>query len=84
VQSPDHRITGDLSAPLRWQALDGSLVPGQRFLLHGHRDEPVGCAGITTRELWSGDPPLRAAQFANLAIAREHRTLYPRSRSSVR
>ncbi len=73
------RMTGDLPAILRWQYLEGPLAPGQMFLLRAPApgDAPVGCAGVTTRELWCGERPLRAAHFANFAIDQAHRTALP-------
>jgi hypothetical protein len=73
-------MTGDLAATVRWQYLEGPMAPGELFLLRPPAkadDAAIGCAGITRRELWSVGRPLRAAQFANFAIDRRHRTALP-------
>ncbi|MDB4959786.1 MAG: hypothetical protein JWO36_7355 [Myxococcales bacterium] len=72
-------MSADPSAALDWQYVDGPMAPGQMFLLRAPMPDgqAVGCAGITTRELWSDRRPVRAAHLANFAIDREHRTALP-------
>src|SRR4051812_28086471 len=71
-------MTGDLKATLQWQYLDGPMAPGQLFVLRApEHDAAIGCAGIAPRELWSDEQPVRAAQLANFAIERAHRTVLP-------
>lgn len=71
------KVRGDVAAKHRWAYLDGPVGPAQAFLLHNGEADPVGCAGITVRELWWRDQPVRAALFADFAIDRAHRTAMP-------
>ncbi|MCE9579724.1 MAG: GNAT family N-acetyltransferase [Deltaproteobacteria bacterium] len=68
-------VAGDPRAKLRWQYADG-LHRAEAFLLRDD-DAPVGCAGITVRELWSGDARLRVALLADFAVDRAHRVGFP-------
>ncbi len=68
-------VAGDPHAKLRWQYLDGPNR-AEAFLLRDD-DTPVGCAGITVRELWSGDQRLRVALLADFAVDRAHRVGFP-------
>jgi len=70
-------VRGDARAKLDWLYLDGPAGRGEVFLLRDERGAPVGCAGITRRELWRGDQPLKTALLADLAIDRAHRTGMP-------
>jgi len=69
-------VRGDAAAKLAWQYLDGPSGRAQAFLLHDEAGE-VGCAGITVRELWYRERPLRVALLADFAIDRAHRTAMP-------
>jgi hypothetical protein len=69
-------VRGDAAAKLDWLYLDGPAGRAQAFVLQ-HDDAPVGCAGITVRELWYRDRPLRAALLADFAVDRAHRTGFP-------
>jgi hypothetical protein len=68
-------VSGDARAKLRWQYVDGP-APAEVFLLRDD-DAPVGCAGITVRELWAGAQPLRVALLADFAVDRAHRVGFP-------
>src|SRR5690242_6630661 len=70
------KIDGDLAKTVRWQYLEGPSAPGHVFLLHGEH-AAVGCAGVTSRELWYRGRALHAAHFANFTIDRTHRTGLP-------
>lgn len=64
-------------AKLRWFYCDGPHGEGQAFLLHAGRDEVIGSAGLGVRTLRFHDRPLRAALFADLAVARTQRGGFP-------
>ena len=66
----------DPAAKHRWLYLDAPTGRAEAFVLE-HDNTPVGCAGITVRELWHGDDRLRAALLADFAINRAHRTVMP-------
>jgi hypothetical protein len=70
-------VLGDPHAKLDWLYLRSPVGPGEAFVLRDEAEAPVGCAGITTRELWFGDRVLRAALLGDLAIDRAHRTGMP-------
>jgi hypothetical protein len=70
-------VAGDPHAKLDWLYLRSPVGPGEAFVLRDEGDAPVGCAGITMRELWLGDRVLRAALLGDLAIDRAHRTGMP-------
>jgi len=67
---------GDAAAKLDWLYLDGPAGRAEVFVLRDD-EHPVGCAGITVRELWHHDRPLRAALLADFAVDRAHRTGFP-------
>src|SRR5690606_765246 len=64
-------VRGALDDKLRWFYLDGPHGAGRAFLLHDGpgAGAPIGAAGLGVRALWLRDRPLRAALFADLAIA---------------
>ena len=70
-------VQGSPHAKLDWLYLRSPFGPGEAFLLRDDSGAAVGCAGITTRELWHGDAVVRAALLADLAIDRAHRTGMP-------
>jgi hypothetical protein len=70
-------VRGDVKAKLAWSYLDGPAGKGEAFVLRDDSGAPVGCAGITVRELWYRDRALRAALLADFAIDRAHRTGMP-------
>lgn len=70
-------VHGDPHAKLDWLYLRSPVGRGEAFVLRDEAEAAVGCAGITTRELWSGDRVLRAALLGDLAIDRAHRTGMP-------
>jgi hypothetical protein len=69
-------VRGDASAKLGWSYFEGPAGPSEVFLLHDEAGE-VGCAGVTVRELWLRERPLRVALLADFAIDRAHRTGLP-------
>lgn len=70
-------VAGDPHAKLDWLYLRSPVGPGEAFVLRDEGEATVGCAGITTRELWCGDRVLRAGLLGDLAIDRAHRTGMP-------
>jgi hypothetical protein len=70
-------VRGDVRAKLAWSYLDAPAGKGEALLLRDDAGAAVGCAGITVRELWHRDRPLRAALLADFAIDRAHRTGMP-------
>lgn len=72
-------VRGALDDKLRWFYLDGPHGAGRAFLLHDGpgAGAPIGAAGLGVRALWLRDRPLRAALFADLAIAPAHRSGLP-------
>jgi hypothetical protein len=71
------QVRGDPHAKLDWLYLANPAGPGEAFVLRDEGETAVGCAGITTRELWRGEHALRAALLADFAIDRAHRTGMP-------
>lgn len=69
-------VQGDAAAKLAWLYFDNPVGRSEAFLLHDDAGE-VGCAGVTVRELWYRERPLRTALLADFAIDRAHRTALP-------
>ncbi|MBA3539901.1 MAG: hypothetical protein H0T79_09750 [Deltaproteobacteria bacterium] len=71
-------IHGDPEAKLRWFYQDAPAGKGEAFILHEPTsDQPVGCAGISTREVVFRGAVSRAALLADFAIDRQHRSALP-------
>lgn len=65
---------GDLDAKFRWFYCDGPHGRGHAFVLStDEHAKAIGCAGLGVRAIVHHGRPLRAALFADLAIAAGHR-----------
>ena len=70
-------VRGDAAAKLRWAYLDSPSGRGEVVLLRDGDAHPIGCAGITLRELSVDGAPVRAALLADFAVDRAHRVGFP-------
>jgi hypothetical protein len=72
-------IRGELDDKLRWFYCDGPHGPGHAFVVQPERasETLVGSAGIGARTFRFHGRTLRAALFADLAIAPSHRSGFP-------
>jgi hypothetical protein len=69
-------VRGGVEAKRRWLYLEHPCGPAQAFVLRDG-ETAIGCAGITTRELWYAGQPVRAALLADFAVDKAHRTGLP-------
>lgn len=74
--SENLHVRGDLDDKLQWLYRDAPSGPGEAFLLQTE-DQVVGCAGLTTRELYHQGKSARAALLADFAIDKRHRSALP-------
>jgi hypothetical protein len=65
-------------AKYQWLYLDNPSGPARHLLLHhGSQPEPVGAAGMVTRQFVARGAPLAAGLLTDLYVRAEHRSLFP-------